>query len=86
MPSIAQQDYIYITIGDVKNLTDAEQLEIGRTIDNGTVYDVIIKSGDNSYRIIALDWGNQCVLVPNTTDNQDSPYIALNFMLPSENE
>ena len=83
---IAQLNYVVIQIEDVTHPTEAEQLEIGGTVDNGTVYNVIIKSGDDSYRIIGLDWGYQNVLVPNIPDSQNSPYIGIPFLLPSEME
>lgn len=83
---IAQHDCVIIQIEDVTNPTEAEKLSIGGTIDNGTIYNVIIKSGDDSYRIVGLDWENQGVLVPNIPDSQNSPYIGIPFLLPSEME
>lgn len=86
MPSIAQQDYIIITIEDVTNPTEAEQLEIGKLIDNGTVFDAIIETGEAKARILAVDRAIESVLIARTEDyaQQDSPYIAIPFICPSE--
>lgn len=58
MPQIAQQDYKLIYIKDLANVSEAEQLEIGKAVNQGIIHDCLIATGSEgqqTLKIIAVD-------------------------------
>lgn len=54
MPQIAQQDYKLIHIEDLSNVSEAEQLEIGKAVNQGIIHDCLIATGDGGQTVKVL--------------------------------
>lgn len=57
MPQIAQQDYKLIYIEDLSNVSEAEQREIGKAVNQGIIHDCLIatEDGGQTLKILAVN-------------------------------
>lgn len=54
MPQIAQQDYLYVDVAAVDNLTADEKALLLKKVKNGTILDVVLRDAANNIaKIIA---------------------------------
>lgn len=67
MPQIAQQDYIYLEIGDFENLTPDEKKELRKAVANNTILDYVItyhsEDGINLHKVVGYSAVDAIVLV-----------------------
>ena len=57
MQQVAQQDYLHLQIADVQSPTDAEKAEIKKHVAQGTIWDVLIETGDGAKVRVLYDDG-----------------------------
>lgn len=63
MPNIAQQDYLRIEVADFKNPTASEIALIKKSVEQGTIFDALIVSENQTSKVIGANLGGYIFII-----------------------